>query len=67
MLGFPSLASRLVEAQCGWGMWHYHVELKLKTMGRCDGLHGTLLPQLCHFHFTSPSEHFSLLVCCLGL
>jgi hypothetical protein len=39
-LGFPSLLSRLVEAQRGWCTWHHHggcIESKLKTdesMGR---------------------------------
>jgi hypothetical protein len=35
-LGFPSLASRLVEAWCGWCTWHHCegcIELKLKTDG----------------------------------
>jgi hypothetical protein len=33
-LGFPSLASILVETRCGWCMWYHHrgcIELKLKT------------------------------------
>jgi hypothetical protein len=32
-LGFPSLASRLAKARCGWCMWHHRggrVEMKLK-------------------------------------
>jgi hypothetical protein len=35
-LCFPSLASRLMEARCGWCTWHHRrgcVELKLKTDG----------------------------------
>jgi hypothetical protein len=35
-LEFPSLASRLVEAWCGWCLWHHHggcVRIKLKTDG----------------------------------
>jgi hypothetical protein len=35
-LGFPSLASRLVEARHGWCMWHHRggrVEVKRKTVG----------------------------------
>jgi hypothetical protein len=36
LLGFPSLASRLVVARCGWCMWHHHgghVEVKQETVG----------------------------------
>jgi hypothetical protein len=35
-LGFPSLASRLVETRCGWCTWYHregHVELMVKTVG----------------------------------
>jgi hypothetical protein len=35
-VGFPSLASRLVEEQCGWCTWHHRggrVEVKQKTVG----------------------------------
>jgi hypothetical protein len=45
-LGFPSPASRLAEAQCGWCTWHYHggrVEMKPKMEGsmRRDALNSS--------------------------
>jgi hypothetical protein len=50
-LGVPNLSQNWWRRDTGWCMWHHRggrVEVKPK-MGRCNGLHWTLLPQLYYF------------------
>jgi hypothetical protein len=56
-LGFPSLASRLVEVHYEWCTWHYHggrVKIKLKTDGSMRRTTSDPATPTFHFHCISP-------------